>query len=550
MSRAPSRIRHDYKAMLESNEPAHARPLKWTLIAIIASVAAVALFLTLFRDADGTQAQRNTQLVAENTRTELAIPVATVESDTPLSTSTAQRSPGRTRSTLPIPAPTIRSSIPDVTQSTPAADEIIRTALPMPAAAIVSSKKDMAKTRNSPGNIIRTELSLPAPAVKFKAPVQSVDTPAQPSRLDFEIAPGDTLDGLFADNNLNRGHLARILQMDGARNHLQLLRPGDRILIEHDNGDLVQMRRFLDEERILEIRRDGDQFNLEISVNPVEIRTAHAHGVIKSSLFLAAQEVGISDTLIMNLAGIFAWDIDFILDIRADDTFTLIYEERWQDGEKLSNGEILVAEFSNSGKTFRAVRFEDPEGNSGYFTPEGLSVKKAFLRAPIAINPRVTSNFNPRRMHPVKKRVLPHKGVDYSAPTGTAIKAAGDGKVIYRGRKGGYGNTVILQHGGNITTLYAHLSKFHSRTRMSSRVKQGQVIGYSGSTGTVTAAHLHYEYRVSGVHRNPRTVILPKALPVASRYRDLFAKTTAPLLQQLDVVDRTLRVASSGGTVE
>ena len=256
-----------------------------------------------------------------------------------------------------------------------------------------------------------------------------------------------------------------------------------------------------------------------------KLRTAHAHGVIDSSLFLAARDIGISDTLIMNLAGIFAWDVDFILDIRSGDTFTLLYEERWQDGEKLSDGEILAAEFTNNGKTFHAVRFEDPDGNSGYFTPDGHSVRKAFLRAPIAITPRVTSSFNPRRLHPVKKKVLPHKGVDYSAPTGTPIKAAGDGKVIFRGRKGGYGNAVILQHGGNITTLYGHLSKFNKRTRHGARVKQGQIIGYSGATGTVTAAHLHYEYRVNGVHRNPRTVKLPKAEPVASQYRELFAAT-------------------------
>lgn len=391
--------------------------------------------------------------------------------------------------------------------------------------------------------------SLPLPiAAPLPAPAAPVVEP-QTTRIEFEIAPGDTLDGLFAANGLNRAHLARILRLDEAREHLQLLRPGDRVAVVHDGGSLVSLQRVIDEERILEISRNDDDFAAAVATNPVERRVAHAFGTIESSLFRAAQRAGISDTLIMNLAGIFAWDVDFVLDIRAGDSFTLIYEEIWQDGEKIRDGEILAAEFTNSGRSFRALRFTDPEGDTGYFTPDGLNVKKAFLRAPIAITPRVTSSFNPRRMHPVHKRVRPHKGVDYSAPTGTPIKAAGDGKVIFRGRKGGYGNTIILQHGGNITTLYAHLSRFNSRSRNGSRVKQGQVIGYSGATGTVTAAHLHYEYRVSGVHRNPRTVPLPKARPIADQYKEQFAVASAPLLRQLEVVERSLRLASRETTL-
>ncbi|MDH3589148.1 MAG: peptidoglycan DD-metalloendopeptidase family protein [Gammaproteobacteria bacterium] len=395
------------------------------------------------------------------------------------------------------------------------------------------------------GTIVSRDLALPVPiAVPAEAAPAIVSEPVS-KRIDFEIASGDTLHQLFAASKLNRSHLAQILQLDQARTHLQLLRPGDRLSVVHDDGDIVHLQRVLDEERTMEVTRNGDGFDLKVTTNPVEVRTAHAHGVIDSSLYLAAQEAGISDTLIMNLAGIFAWDVDFVLDIRTGDRFTMIYEEIWQDGEKLRDGDILAAEFINSGKTFRAIRFENPEKEVGYFTPDGLNVKKAFLRAPIAINPRVTSSFNPRRKHPVHNKVLPHKGVDYSAPTGTAIKAAGDGKVIFRGRKGGYGNTIILQHGGNITTLYAHLSKFHSRARSGKRVKQGQLIGYSGATGTVTAAHLHYEYRVGGVHRNPRTVRLPKAQPIAKKYRNLYVKAAAPLLQQLELVERTLRVATS-----
>lgn len=458
MSRAPSRIKHDYKAMLESTGSAPVRPFDWRPLLAVVAVALLTASLLLFPEADGTQ--------------------------------------------------------------TPARPEVIN-------------------------SLVSSDLPLPQPTqVKSAdAPAPASSEPEPSRRIEFEIAAGDTLDQLFADEQLSRSDLARILQLDQARDHLQLLRPGDRLSIEHDDGSIVQLRRALDEERTMEISRLNDGFQVGISTNPVEKRTAHAHGLIESSLFLAAQDTGISDTLIMNLAGIFAWDVDFVLDIRAGDSFTLLYEERWQDGEKIRDGDILAAEFTNQGKSYRAVRFEDPDGEVGYFTPDGHNVRKAFIRAPIAISPRVTSSFNPRRMHPVKKRVLPHTGVDYSAPTGTAIKAAGDGKVIFRGRKGGYGNAIILQHGGNITTLYAHLSKFHRRSGSGKRVKQGQIIGYSGATGTVTAAHLHYEYRVGGVHRNPRTVKLPKAQPVAKKYRELFTEATAPLLDQLEVVERTLRVA-------
>jgi murein DD-endopeptidase MepM/ murein hydrolase activator NlpD len=277
---------------------------------------------------------------------------------------------------------------------------------------------------------------------------------------------------------------------------------------------------------------------------PVEIRMQHAKGTIDSSLFLAARDAGVTDTLIMNLAGIFAWDIDFVLDIRQGDSFTMVFEEIWQDGAFVRNGEILAAEFNNDGDTFRAVRYADPDGETGYFTPEGLNVKKAFLRAPIAFTPRVTSNFNPNRKHPVLKSVRPHRGVDYGAPRGTPIKAAGDGKVIFRGRKNGYGNTVILQHGGNITTLYAHMSKFSSKAKSGSRVKQGQVVGYVGATGTATGNHLHYEYRLNGVHRNPRTVKLPQALPVPTKYKADFMASTRPLINHLDAVSKTQRLAS------
>ena len=234
----------------------------------------------------------------------------------------------------------------------------------------------------------------------------------------------------------------------------------------------------------------------------------------------------------MNLAGIFAWDIDFVLDIRQGDQFSVIFEEFWRDGARVAEGEILAAEFVNQGERYRALRYEVPDGRVDYFTPDGRSVRKAFVRAPLAFS-RISSNFNPRRRHPKLNTIRAHKGVDYAAPTGTPVKAAGDGKIIFRGRKGGYGNTVIVQHGGNITTLYAHLSRF-SKRRNGSRVGQGQVIGYVGATGLATGPHLHYEYRRHGVHLNPRTVKLPDAEPLAADLRADFDAHARSLLQQLD----------------
>ena len=189
-------------------------------------------------------------------------------------------------------------------------------------------------------------------------------------------------------------------------------------------------------------------------------------------------------------------------------------------------------QFADIAIRYRAIRFVDNDGHSDYFTPEGRSVRKAFVRAPVDFT-RISSSFNPRRRHPVLNTIRAHRGVDYAAPRGTPIKAAGDGKVIFRGRKGGYGNAVIVQHGGNITTLYAHMSNFARKSRLGSRVKQGQIIGYVGSTGLATAAHLHYEYRLNGVHRNPRTVQLPQAEPISDKYREKFLAQAEPLLKEL-----------------
>lgn len=356
--------------------------------------------------------------------------------------------------------------------------------------------------------------------------------------LSLTIARGDTLDGLFRKHKLNLGHLAQIIRLPEARNYLRLLKPGDELEIRHDAGSLISLYRELGLTRSLLVSKADDGFHAQIIERSIDVKTTLAYGRINSSLFESGAEAGLSDKLIMNLAGIFAWDVDFVLDIRTGDNYYILFEEIWQDGEYISDGEIVAAEFNNNGRTFQAIRYIDKNNRADYFTPDGHSVRKAFIRAPVDFT-RISSSFNPRRRHPILNTIRAHRGVDYAAPRGTSIMAAGDGKVIFRGVKSGYGNAIILQHGGNITTLYAHMSGFAKSARLGKRVRQGQTIGFVGSTGLATANHLHYEYRLNGVHRNPRTVTLPQAEPIKEEYRQDFLAAVKPILDELLQYKRT-----------
>lgn len=383
-------------------------------------------------------------------------------------------------------------------------------------------------------NIVFTDLPTPEPLLPDHPnfhPPQLVPE-SNYSALNITIRRGDTLDQIFRKNKLDLGHLAQIARLPEARDHLRILKPGDEIEIRHNEGQLVSLHRDLALTRSLKVTRGEENFDAEIVERPIDIQRRLAYGRIDSSLFESAAAADLSDSLIMNLAGIFAWDIDFVLDIRRDDNYYILFEEIWQDGEHVADGEIVAAEFNNNGRTFRAIRYIDKEGRSDYFTPEGRSVRKAFIRAPVDFT-RISSSFNPNRKHPILNTIRAHRGVDYAAPKGTPIKASGDGKVIFRGVKGGYGNAVILQHGGNITTLYAHMSGFAKSARVGQRVTQGQTIGFVGRTGLATASHLHYEYRLNGVHRNPRTVKLPQAEPIKDEHMPHFRATAEPILDEL-----------------
>jgi len=383
------------------------------------------------------------------------------------------------------------------------------------------------------------ELPLPT-----QTPIIVARSEPQFDKLVLTVGRGDTMEKLFRKNKLDLGQLMEIAKLDEAKQQFRKIRPGDVFEIIHSGGELFRMYSKLDLTSALKIEKQDSSFVAEIVEHPIEIRKRNAYGVIHTSLFESATEAGLSDKVIMNVAGIFAWDIDFVLDIRSGDNYYIQYEEIWQDGEFVTEGEIIAAEFNNNGRSIQAIRFKDDNNKTDYFTPNGDSVRKEFLRNPVDFT-RISSNFNPNRRHPILNRIRAHRGVDYAAPRGTPIKASGDGKVIFRGTKSGYGKAVILQHGGNITTLYAHMSAFAAKARIGSRMRQGQTIGYVGATGLATANHLHYEYRVNGVHRNPRTVPLPDAEPIAEKYRDQFLASAKPIIKELEKFKST-QVASIG----
>lgn len=353
--------------------------------------------------------------------------------------------------------------------------------------------------------------------------------------IEYVVRRNDTLDGIFRQLKLNLTDLANIRELNDARDRLDRLRPGDAITIVHDDGNVHSLQRRVSESQILSITRGDEIFNTELINTPIELRTVRAQGTINTSLFVAARAAGVGSELIMRLANdIFGWKIDFALEIQPGDRFSIIYQQKFRDGQLIGDGQILAADFINEGTTYRAVYYQSADGRiADYFAPDGRSMRRQFLRAPLDFT-RISSNFDPRRRHPLLNKIRAHKGVDYAAATGTIIKAAGDGRVSFVGVQGGYGRVVILDHGAGITTLYGHMSRFAKALRGNQRVRQGETIGYVGMSGAATGPHLHYEYRINGVHKNPRTVPLPDAGPIPGQYMADFQSKSDSMLTELD----------------
>ena len=370
----------------------------------------------------------------------------------------------------------------------------------------------------------------------------AVDTEAPTTRAPAHrvtVSSGDSLYLIFKRLGLPQRDLALMTGSKPLAKKLARIAPRQEIEFYVDTQSrLTRLVHRLDRIRSLHVSRNGDTFTFDEVVEPPEVAVATATGVIDSSLFEAGQRAGLSDNIIMQMAEIFGWDVDFALDIRDGDRFALVYEEQFKDGEKVGEGPIIAAEFTNRGRRIRTVRYVDPTGYTDYFSEDGRSMRKAFLRTPVNFT-RISSRFSFSRRHPLLHKMRAHRGVDYAAPRGTAVKASGDGKVVFAGRKGGYGRTIILRHGSIYTTLYAHLSRFSKGVRPGKRVEQGQIIGYVGSTGLATGPHLHYEFRVRGAHRDPLKVKLPQAAPLAQGYMADFREKAKPLLAALDLIGRT-----------
>ena len=360
-------------------------------------------------------------------------------------------------------------------------------------------------------------------------PVQEASVAAT---IEVVVGRNDTLDAIFRRLALDPADLAAIRNLPGIRQSLDFLKPGDAIKLTHADRELKELSRKVSETQTLDVVRGDSGFAAKVLSNPVQTRIRTAKATIDSSLFEAAEAAEMSDTVALKLAKIFAWDIDFVLDIREGDQFTAVYEQIYQDGTYLRDGEILAAEFVNSGKVYRAVRFVNEDGRVGYYAPDGKPMRKAFLRAPVEFT-RVSSGFNPHRLHPILNLIRGHMGTDYAAPVGTPVHAAGDGRVSFKGERGGYGNAIVLSHGDNVATLYGHMSRFAKNIRVGSHVQQGEVIGYVGMSGLATGPHLHYEYLMNGVHKNPQTVRLPGAEPLQADSLINFRAVSAPLLASL-----------------
>ena len=353
--------------------------------------------------------------------------------------------------------------------------------------------------------------------------------------VNVAVAPGDNLSLIFSRLKLSKTDLHDIVSLGGNTSALKQLRPGQIVRFRVIDTALREMVLELDQLNSLRIVRGESGFTASNDAIEPEVKVRAATTAITHSLFLDGQKVGLSDAVIMRLTEIFGWDIDFALDLRKNDHFSVIFEEIYKGDELVKQDRILAAEFVNQGKRLRAVIYTDAEGHTAYYSDKGEAMRKAFLRTPVNFT-RISSRFNLSRKHPILNTIRAHRGVDYAAPSGTPVRATADGKIRSVGTSGGYGRTVEMQHGDLYSTLYAHLSRFARGIKRGGFVNQGQIIGYVGKSGLATGPHLHYEFRVNGVHRNPLTVALPKALPVEKKYLAAFHEQAAPLLSQLDIL--------------
>ena len=379
-------------------------------------------------------------------------------------------------------------------------------------------------------------------------PIQAaiIETPApiniEPSLrwVEQSVGSGDSLSTLFSRAKLSALAVYKVTSSKDGK-LLRNLFPGESFRFGLNQAGELEELHYIQSRLVSRVYSlEGDSYVSRLRELKPDTLLNYREGIINDSLYLSAQQANLPDKLIMELANIFAWDIDFVFDIRQGDSFAILFEEKYLDGDKLGVGDIVAASFTNRGKTYSTVRYTDKNGKSDYYTPEGLSMRKAFLRSPVKFM-YISSSFKLNRFHPIQKRWKAHRGIDYRAKTGTPVRAAGDGTVIESSTNRFNGKYVFIQHGDGIVTKYLHLSK-RSVSR-GKKVSQGQIIGLVGATGMAEAPHLHYEFVVNGVHRNPRTVKLPQANPISATELAAFKLATTPVLTQLAQSGTTIKFA-------
>ena len=339
------------------------------------------------------------------------------------------------------------------------------------------------------------------------------------SKQIHTVRKGDSLSVIFDDKQVPLNTAYKIFDFD-KNNLLSSIIPGDIMEFNYMGDDLLSIEIIKDDINSILIKTE-DEISIVKIKKEAQTITSIGFGEIRDSFYKSAKGVGIPDSIIMDFAYIFGWDIDFIFDVRKGDKFSVIYETDFSEGEKISSGDIVFAEFTNREKKYIAQRFFDSVQGKQYFNENGENVKKAFLRAPLDFA-YISSHFNPNRMHPILHKIKAHNGVDYAAKRNTPVKASGDGVISFIGKQRGYGRTIEIKHGGNIKTLYAHLERFNSKLKQGSKVKQGDIIAYVGDSGQATGPHLHFEFWKGEIRTDPVKVKLPSAKPVNISQKDDF----------------------------
>jgi len=421
-------------------------------------------------------------------------------------------------------------------------------------ASIIPRTGDSRATRSllpaTPAQTIQLgETSFQTLALREKNHADSIDTPSHPSQRihwkEVTIRKGDTLSEIVKRAGFDHSEIHQAVMSNTDARVFRQMYPGQKIRLRgNDKGDLQELVYETGPGEAFHLTRQEDRFELSKEHRAFETRLAHVHGTIESSMFEDGQDAGLSDALIMKLVEIFGWDIDFALDLRRGDHFSVIYEEKYWLGQKVADGIILAAEFVNQGHAHRAIAFRDTNGYTNYYTPDGDSVRRDFLRTPVEFS-RISSRFTRSRFHPILKTWRAHRGVDYAAPVGTAVRATASGRVLAIGKNGGYGERIVIRHNATYNTLYAHLSRYRAGLHVGSFVDQGQTIGYVGATGLAHGPHLHYEFQVNGVHRNPLTYQFARGGKIDLPSQSEFSRVAQSWSARLDLLHPSAHVASN-----